>query len=175
LALGLAMVRGRRPAWAQPLVAVVAAGLAVNLVSAAVDDPAPPAAQQAQRRDQQEVLRLLRFASRGEPMEVYGPFWTADLQTHLSGGDFQVVEVVCRRGRLDRRLWLTDSARERVRADRAAVVVPAAAPELAGCSPATMLTQLGGSTPGLRTSTGTTVLVIDQDVAGLIGSAPPRY
>jgi hypothetical protein len=65
-------------------------------------------------------------------MEVYGPFWTADLQTHLSGGEFQVVEVVCDGGRLRRRLWLTDTARERVRADRAAVIVPAVAPERVG-------------------------------------------
>jgi hypothetical protein len=172
LALGLAMLRERRPAWARPVVGVIAAALAVNLVSAAVDHPMRPALVHAQTRDQQEVLALLRSASRGEAMEVYGPFWTADLQTHLSGGRFQVVEVVCDGGRLRRRLWLTDTARERVRANRAAVIVPAAAPELAGCTAATIASELAGtygSSLTLRTGGGTTVLVIEQDVAKLIG------
>jgi hypothetical protein len=169
LALGLAMVRERRPGWARPGTAVVAAALAVNLVSAAVDHPMRPALAQAQTRDHQEVLALLRLASRGAPMEVYGPFWTADLQTHLSEGEFQVVEVVCDSGRLRRRLWLTDSARERVRADRAAVIVPAAAPEFTGCTAGTIASRLGGSARSLTTSGGTTVLVVDRDVADLIG------
>jgi hypothetical protein len=169
LALGLAMVRERRPSWARPATAAVAAALAVNLVSAAVDHPMRPALVQAQTRDQQEVLTSLRLAAEGAPMEVYGPFWTADLQTHLSDGQFQVVEVVCDGGRLRRRLWLTDTARERVRADRAAVIVPAAAPELAGCTPGAIASRLGGEVSSRVTSGGTTVLVFDQDLADGIG------
>jgi hypothetical protein len=169
LALGVAMVRERRPRWAGPMIAVVAAALAVNLVSAAVDHPVRPALVQAQTRDHQEVLAFLRFASRGAPMEVYGPFWTADLQTHLSGGEFQVVEVVCDGGRLRRRLWLTDTARERVLADRAAIIVPPAAPELEGCTAGTIASALGGSVVSLRSSGGTSVLVFDQDLTGVIG------
>jgi hypothetical protein len=169
LALGLAMVRERRPSWARPAIAAVAAALAVNLVSAAVDHPMRPALVQAQSRDQQEVLAALRSAAEGAPMEVYGPFWTADLQTHLSDGQFQVVEVVCDGGRLRRRLWLTDTARERVRTNRAAIIVPAAAPELAGCTTGAITGRLGGSVLSLRTSGGTTVLVFDRDLAEVIG------
>ena len=125
LALGLAMMRERPPG-------VVPAGRGdpsgrarLNLVSAAVDRPTRPALVAAETRDQQDVLAALRVAATAGRLEVYGPFWTADMQTHLSDGRFQVVEVVCgHRDRLRRRLWLTDTARERVRASRAAVIVP---------------------------------------------------
>jgi hypothetical protein len=152
-------------------VGIVAAALALNLLSAAVDRPTRPALVAAQTRDQQDVSAALRVAARGAPLEVYGPFWTADLQTHLSDGRFQVVEVVCDRGRLRRRLWLTDTARERVRASRAAVIVPAAAAELNGCTADSIAAQLGGSSQRLRTPGGTTVLVVSRDVAAIIGAA----
>lgn len=128
-----------------------------------------PSLVASQTQDQHAVLAALRTAAQGGPLEVYGPFWTADLQTHLSDGAFQVVEVVCDGGRLRRRYWLTDTARERVRAQRAAVIVPAAAPELAGCTVGSVAAQLGGSAREVRTSGGTTVVVVERDVAELIG------
>ena len=173
LALGLGLLREQRPQWSRAAVAVVAGALAVNLLSAGVDHPVPPSIVAAQTQDQREVLATLRSVAGGTPLEVYGPFWTADLQTHLSGGTFQVVEVVCDGGRLRRRLWLTDTARERVRAARAAVIVPAGAPELAGCGVDAVAAQLGGAAREVTTRGGTTVVVVARDVHGLIGATRP--
>ena len=174
LALGLAMMPGAPPG-------VVAAGRgdrgggarAQPAVSAAVTGRLAPRSWRHRRATSRTCRPRCGWRPAAHPGGPTGPFWTADLQTHLSDGRFQVVEVVCDRGRLRRRLWLTDTARERVRASRAAVIVPAAAAELNGCTADSIAAQLGGSSQRLRMPGGTTVLVVSRDVRS--GSSERRH
>jgi len=147
---------------------LVALAVGANLASAALDDPMRPSEVTAGRREQQAVLRVLTAQADDGATKGFGPFWTADLYTHLSGGRVLLSDVVCDRGVLRTRNWLTDTARLRVTAQRSVVVVPPSAPELRGCTPETIAARLGGAARRFVTPGGTTVLVFDHDVTASI-------
>ncbi|MGZ4625436.1 MAG: hypothetical protein ACXV3S_03930 [Kineosporiaceae bacterium] len=178
LGIGIAMLRERLPARAPRLDAIatglVALAVTANLVSAAADHPIRPAQIAEARQEQQAVLAVLTAeASRGAT-KGFGPFWTADLYTHLSGGRVQLSDVVCDRGGLRARGWLTDTARLRMPAARTVVVLPPAAAELQGCTPDGIVARLGRAAARIVTPGGTTVLVFDRDVTLSIGDSIGR-
>lgn len=155
-------------ATARVTTALLVAAVAVDLVSAVHDTPPDSPQVHTEQVEQQRVLALLTTATGDAPAEAFGPFWTADLYTHLSSGRVQVSDVVCAAGRIRHRHWITDTARERPRAALALVIVPVSSPELRGCTVASISAQLGGASQQLRTAGGTTVLVFGHDVAALI-------
>ena len=172
LGIGVAMLRERLPARAPRLDAIatglVALAVTANLVSAAADHPTRPAQIAAARQEQQAVLAVLTAEANRGATKGFGPFWTADLYTHLSGGRVQLSDVACDQGGLRARGWLTDTARLRIPAARTVVVLPPAGAELQGCTPDGIVARLGRAAARIVTPGGTTVLVFDRDVTPLI-------
>lgn len=154
--------RWGRSAW-RVLATLLAAATLANLVSAGRDAPLDPRQQATERVEQRATLALLQQAAMVGASTGLAPFWTADLVTYRSSGQLHVSPVVCDGGRLRLRAWLTDSARLHTSSGRTFVLLPVT-DDMAGCSPATVVAQLGEPLWRSTTPRGAVLLVYGRDV-----------
>jgi len=158
IGVATAALRPTRPRLAALITVLLAGAVAANCAAVTLDRSPRP----TQAALQQDTLAVLRGT--GAP-KGFGEVWTADLYTHLSGGDLMVSDVVCQNNRVQLRDWLTDSARVSMPARRTFLLWDPAATNLRGCTSAGIERQLGRPDRVYASPAGGTILVYDADIS----------
>jgi hypothetical protein len=156
--------RSRR--FGRVILGVVAVGAVVGLASGAavaVDAARRPSAALPAQRAVVDAVRATG-ATKG-----FAPFWSANITSYLAGKDYTAYELVCDRGALKTRAWLTDTAR-RTRPARSSYLIWVPADMSGGrCTEAQRDAQLGPPSMLLNLTGGTQVLGYPYDITPRLG------